>query len=704
MVNKALVTPHCDDTGREVIYKKILNECAGLSEDLIQAHFIRAYFNRRAIRIGERELLAGTICLTDATEFKETATGPNTPAPGPAPWQNIEGKELLWAWAGNHGTADFEHIIQYGFQDYKNRILKCLEDGDNEYLQALLMVCDAVADLSRRYSEECLRLAKAETDVQRRDELLKLAEACKKVPEHPAQNFYEAIQSYWFSFYLFGDGVGRADQYLCPYYKKDIESGRITKEEALELVECFYIKIFEVRGSDRPRSADNHLTVSGTLPDGEGGYNEMTELFLTTLGELKLWRPQITFRWYPSLPDEDFRKAVRVHTKRYDRLMFINDEVMIRGLRGLGVDHKDAVNYSLSGCNEVIVTGKSHMGSVEGFLNLLKPLEILLGLEENQSFARICNNDDLARISRYGEFFDLFKRQLELDVGIIFDLSYLVDRERAKTTNLLQSLPIEGCIENRKSYSGGGAKYNFCNWCAIGLINLVDSLSVIRQFVFEEKIMTLPHLVKVLKCNWDSFENLRLQILNGGRFFGNDDDFADEIAIEVVNVLHDLAGKRTPFRGGAYNFGTLAGIENMHVNFGKTTGATPDGRHAGDSFEASIGASKDKNGVLATLKSVAKIDFTKLPCSVVVNIKLDKSIGTGEENINRIAALITTFFKLGGVHLQINFLSSEDLRRAQQKPEEYAHLRVRVTGYSGFFTQLDEALQNEIIARTEHRL
>lgn len=233
-------------------------------------------------------------------------------------------------------------------------------------------------------------------------------------------------------------------------------------------------------------------------------------------------------------------------------------------------------------------------------------------------------------------------------------------------------------------------------------MNLADSLSVIRQFVFEEKAFTLPQLSGMLDKNWQGFETERARILKEGRFFGNDIDAADTIINQLIEKLNSFVVDKTPVRGGRYTFGTLVGYELAHVVLGSKTGASCDGRFAGDAFYASICSEKDKNGITAYLKSVAKINFTAMPSSVVVNLKLDRAMADSDEKLERLARLVEAYFKMGGVQLQINYVSQDDLINAQKCPEKYQNLRVRVTGFSGFFTQFDAALQNEIIKRTQH--
>jgi len=559
------------------------------------------------------------------------------------------------------------------------------------------------------------------------EELLELAKVCSNVPVNPAKTFYEAIQSIYFIFFLCGDSLGRVDQYLNPFYENDLKNGAITEEKALLLLECYYIKVFEKFGYENQISALNHMTIGGLMKDGSGGYNKVSRLILRVLQEINLWRPQVTLRWYEGFPHDEFKMAVKANKDVYYKLMFTNDEIMVHGLTKMEIAYEDAVNYTLSGCNEVIITGMSQMGSVRGFFNLLKPLEFMFKLGnfnmDNYNMDNYnmddynmddYNMDDynvdilsvdenvIWSIGRFDEFFKLYKEQLKKTVIYLMNISELYDTHRCQTTDLLISLVTYDCIGNMKSFNAGGAKYNFCNWCAVGIVNITDSLSVIKQFVYDEKRYTIKELVNMLKNNWAGYEDELRYIQNNGNFFGNDLDYVDSIMAELIDSLYEYSFLKTPVRGGRYNFGTLTGVENMHVVFGNVTAATPDGRHNSDNLVASIGANpgRDINGVTAFLKSVSKMDFTKLPSSVVVNIRFEKSMINSDIKLEKITSLIETYFKLGGVQLQINYVSAEDLIKAKQDPANYENLRVRVTGYSGKYVAFDEKLQDEIISRT----
>lgn len=585
----------------------------------------------------------------------------------------------LWHLGGNHGSCDYRTFIYKGIHHYQTLIA---QSGDSEYLTSLSSCCEKILCFVDRYRVLAEEQAKTERNPLRKEQLNTLSTILKKVPRYGAQSFYEAVQSYWIAFYIFRDGMGRLDSYLTPYYEQDLKQGVIREDEALELIEELLIKIFSVLGCNNQRSADNHMVLGGK----PHGMTAVTRLILKAIEELDIYRPQATFRWYQDMPYEDLKEAVRVHLKKYDHLMFINDELMIKGFEKLGAETSDAQEYSLSGCNEAILTGMSHMGSVEGFFNLLVPFFTVYR----------CN------FNSYQEFYNTLLTELKSKILEIMNLSYQLDQERSSLESSLESLTIQNCISTQKSFRSGGAKYNFCNWCLIGFCELVDSLSIIKDFVFEQKIISLDLLRQATDHDFNGYEEILNLIRLKGRFLGNDDDFVDQIAVDLAHHFNEFSNLQTPFRGGKYTFGTLAGIENMHIVFGNIMPATPDGRKSGESLSASLSVtkSKDKNGPTALLRSLSKIDFTDLPVSVVTNITLSSDLLNGADNLDRITHLILGYFKMGGVQLQLNYLSKSQLLLAQRHPEDYENLRVRVTGYSGYFTKMSKELQDEIINRT----
>ena len=396
-----------------------------------------------------------------------------------------------------------------------------------------------------------------------------------------------------------------------------------------------------------------------------------------------------------------------------------NDEQIVPALMHVGVKPEDARDFSLSGCHEVIVTGRAQMGSVEGFVNMPKVLRLVLGLEPG-----LRRNGDLSGITDFETLWDHLTEAMDFVAEATHEASIHRDRlaagvmdgdsesanaalaSWAVTQGLLGSLVTRDCIETGRGYFQGGARYNFCNWDVVGVANLADSLVAIRRLVFEERSVTLEDLVRVLTDNWEGHETFRRRILGELPHFGNDIDEVDEEAGRIIEAFSDIMKRRTPFRGGEYILGTLAGGENMHIEFGRVTGATPDGRRAGEPFADSIGAAqgRDRKGVTGLLNSVAKLPHRLLPTAVSLNVKLDPKLLATEEGIEKVAALIQAHFSSGGQQFQFNLVNREMLLEAKRNPEEHSDLMVRVAGYSAPFVSLWDDLQDEIIARTEHEL
>jgi pyruvate-formate lyase len=397
------------------------------------------------------------------------------------------------------------------------------------------------------------------------------------------------------------------------------------------------------------------------------------------------------------------KRAVSVLRSGTGYPSFSNDEEIVPALTGINIAPEDARDYSLSGCNEVIISGQAHMGSVEGFINMPKVLAMTLGLEP-----ALCAGKDLSALTTYKALWEAVLETMAFIVSRIHDTSEFLDKHRADNAGgrIGASLLTRGCIERARGYTQGGARYNFCNWDAIGLANLADSLVAVKKLVFETQTLALAELVEILRTNWEGRETLRLQVLNRLPHFGNDCDEVDEVAADLIQILAQMLKKRIPFRGGEYTLGTLAGLENMHVVFGQQTGATPDGRQAGKPLADSLGASqgRDQHGATAMLNSVAKMPARMLPTSVSVNLKLDPKLLSHESGIEKIAALIQGHFLSGGMQLQLNLVNREMLFAARKCPEQHANLMVRVAGYSGRFVALDREVQDEVISRTEHHL
>jgi formate C-acetyltransferase len=618
----------------------------------------------------------------------------------------------LLSGAGNHTTMDYAAVLANGFTGrlalIEERQARLIDDEPEvvikrDFLAALRVMAEGYVDFCQRHTECALGLAAATADPVRRRELEGIAANCQRVPAQAPTTFWQACQALWFCFYFLPDAPGRVDQYLFPWYEQEKRRGRITPDQARELLACLWIRYFEFAGAGAGVSAHQHLTLGGVLPDGTDASNELTWLCLDVTEELRLHRPQVGVRCHGQTPPELLRRAVRVLRTHAGNPDFCNDEQIVPALVRIGVRPEDARDFSLSGCHEVIVTGKAQMGSVEGFVNMPQILRLALGLEPE-----IGPGADLAAIDGEETLWQALLAAMD-QVAEAAHLASLARDERAAREpggNLAASLVVGDCIENARGYTQGGARYNFCNWDVIGVANLADSLAAIHQLVFAEERLTLAELVAILRVDWEGQESLRRLALNRVPHFGNDLEAIDRLAARIITAFSDLLKERTPFRGGEYILGTTAGGENMHVEFGRVTGATPDGRRAGETLADSLGAAqgRDRHGVTALLNSVAGLPHGLLPTATTLNVKLDPALLADESGIDRIAALIEGHFRSGGQQCQFNLVDRQMLLEARRCPEQHGDLMVRVAGYSAPFTSLWEDLQDEIIARTGHAL
>ena len=604
--------------------------------------------------------------------------------------------------AEKHHFLDAIRIVAEGYIVFCHRhadLAKALDRQAPTDARKPIGTADDMPGHKSRYPQQLHSLLVPGTNS--RQELAAIASHCRRVVAEPPRTFWEACQALWFAFLFSPDAPGRVDLYLAPLYERDIAAGALTREVAKELLACLWLKIFEFMGAEAAVAAHQHLTLGGVRPDGSDASSDMTWLCLEVTEELAIQRPQVGFRWHHGTPPALLRRAVRTLRSQSGSPDFCNDEQIVPALVRTGIAVEDACDFSLSGCHEVIITGKAQMGAVEGFINLPKLLRRVLGLEPTLS-----GSADLALLDTFEKLWAAVEDAMEFAVAGAHEFSLDRDRREAGIPGgiLTASLVTNDCIERCRGYTQGGARYNHCNWDAIGIVNLADSLAAIRLLVYEEGALTLAELADVLRANWEGHEPLRRRVLNRLPHFGNDDAEADALAARIIESLAAILCRRTPFRGGQYTLGTLAGGENMHIEFGRLTGATPDGRRAGEPLADSLAAAqgRDRRGLTAMLNSVSKLPHHLLPTSTTVNVKLDPKLLESEAGIEKVAALIEAHFRSGGQQLQFNFYNREMLLEAKRCPEKHAGLMVRVAGYSAPFVSLWDDLQDEIIARTEH--
>ncbi|MCE5326489.1 MAG: hypothetical protein LLG01_08740 [Planctomycetaceae bacterium] len=685
----------------------------GHSDILRQARSMAHYYRNCTLVINDDELIVGGGLLNMLPPGKTGAVG-EIPAVAMTNEPHTPGSEAfitqgLLHGAGNHTSVDYDTLLAGGMQGYIDQIDRRSERlaaeepaaaDKKEYLHALKILAEAYRDLGRRYHDYALQLAAKATLPARRGELETVAENCQAALGSGPRTFWQACQCLWFGFYLLPDAPGRVDQYLWPFYQREMADGSLTRERAAELIACLWMKYFQVHGFSTPNMARHHLTLGGQRPDGSDGCTDVTDLCLEVFAELRIPCPQVGVRWHRSMRPQTLRRAVEALGSRTGSPGFCSDEQIVPALVNIGVAAEDARDFAMSGCHEIIITGRAHMGSVECFLNMPKLIRIVLGLEP--AFAPLPE----ITLDSPDALWQALTVQMEHLALAMHNYSYERDRHAAQWVALQASLLTRDCIENVKGFWQGGARYNFCNCDIIGVANLADSLAVIEQLVFADRAVTIEQIKAALADDWIGHETLRSRILQRTPHFGNDDARVDSIAARIIATFADLVARHRPYRGGRYTLGTLAGVENIHISFGTVTGATPDGRKSGQTLASSLAPApgRDTRGVTAMLNSVAALPHRLLPTSTTVNIKLDPSLLADAGGIDKIAALIEGHFRAGGQHLQISMVNRKMLLDARENPTQHADVMVRVAGYSAPFVSLTTDIQDEILARTEHGL
>lgn len=607
---------------------------------------------------------------------------------------------LTFEW--QHSVGDFGKVIKYGLVGIRREIEKSMQShkGDDaalEFLQTQEDLCDAIVARAKKGSQRALEKSAKTNNPEYRNNLERLSRGLSRVPEEPSESFYEAVLCLYFCYSFIPDSIGLIDRYLYPYYKKDIENGTLRRETAKEYLQELFLML-QARihiSSDRfYRGGESHFCIGGYTEDGEDGFNDLSRLIVEALMELPTWIPQISLRWTKKTPTEVLRYMLDCERKDANkRIAFVNDEPRIKGLmEHTGLSYKEAVSYTMMGCNELALPG----GMVFGF----DPMNIVRSLE-NTFYKR---SADIVKAKNFDSFYEIYEEELFGDLWEAERISKGFQDVRSRDCNLVSNIFLEGCIENAKSCTQGGLTRYIAVGVAIGLSTVIDSLSVTRQFVYDEGTVTMEELIDALKNNWKGYEALRSLILKKGNFFGNDDDCSNEIARRLFGSLGKWNNTDNYLRK-KWIFGNLIGYNEHHKFFGSATRATPDGRFSGDMISFGIGQSegKDRNGLTALLSSVAKCDPDAiLTGPSVTNVLLDESLIKNDDYFDKLVYLFQAYFKQGGTHFQLTYVSKENLLAAQKNPEKYKSLRVRVSGFSDYFVFLNEGLQNEIISRTKH--
>lgn len=607
---------------------------------------------------------------------------------------------LTFEW--QHSAGDFEKIINRGITGIMYEIQKSLQIHEQSeeairFLKTQLDICDAIIAWSCKCSQKALRVMEGLSNENYRKNLEKLSRALENVPKNPAKNFYEAVLSLYVCYGFLPDSIGLIDRYLYPFYKSDIESGILTKQEASEYLQELFLMLqarIHISSNRFYRGGETHFCVGGYNEKGEDGFNELSKLIVDSLMELPTWIPQISLRWTRKTPHEVLHYMMDCERKDPNkRIAFVNDEPRIKGLmKYTGLSYDKAVNYTMIGCNEIALPG----GIVFGF----DPMNIVRCVQ-NTFFNR---TNDILKVKNFDEFYGIFQEEMFNDLREADKIGEGFQTIRSRDCNLVSNIFIDGCIENAKSVTQGGTDTYIAVGLLIGISNVIDSLSITKQLIFDERIITMKQLIEALNNNWNGYENLREYILNNGMFFGNDDDCSNAVAQKFFTSLNEWNDGNNYLRKKLI-FGNLVGYNEHHKFFGGNTKATPDGRFDGDMINFGIGQSegKDRNGLTALLSSIAKCDsYSLLTGPSVTNVLLDEQLVKNDKNFEKLVYLFESYFKLGGTHFQLTYVSKEDLINAKKTPDKYKNLRVRVSGFSDYFVFLNDGLQDEIIKRTEH--
>jgi formate C-acetyltransferase len=585
----------------------------------------------------------------------------------------------------------------------------------------MAICCDAIITYANRYADEAGRLAALEKDPARREELLAIARNCRHVPANKPENFWQALQMYWFVHISVTSELntwdafspGRLDQHLYPFYEKERGQGILDEEKAREILQCFWIKF---NNQPAPPKVGITLAESGTYTDfcnissggltaeGADGVNDLSYLVLEVIDEMQLVQPSTNIQLSRKNPDKFLNRACRVIKRGMGQPSVFNADAVIEELVRHGKKIEDARDGGTSGCVEAGAFGKESY-ALTGYFNLVKVLEITL----NNGYDPVAKKQlgpktgEPSTFRTFEDFFSAYEKQVKHFIDIKVAGNHIIETLYAKYMPCpFLSVVIDDCITNARDYNAGGARYNTRYIQGVGIGTLTDSLSSIKYNVYDKKNISMDKLTGALSGNFEGYEAERAMFKNKTPKYGNNDPYADELMLRAFNMYFNMVDGRPAVNGGIYHIDMLP--TTCHVYFGAVTGATADGRGAREVQSEGISPAHgaDKQGPTGVVMSAAKMDHLKTG-GTLLNQKLSPSLLSDEDGVEKLMALIRTYFRMDGHHIQFNVCNADTLRDAQKHPEKYTNLIVRVAGYSDYFNDLGESLQNEIINRTEHK-
>ncbi|MFX0074759.1 MAG: trans-4-hydroxy-L-proline dehydratase [Candidatus Hermodarchaeota archaeon] len=636
--------------------------------------------------------------------------------------------EFMEQRAPGHTVAG-KNIWMMGFLDFKTLIQQAITKLDffndpnafakREQLKGMDIAADSIISYAKRHSKKASELAKTDSDPNRKAELEKIAEICSWVPAHAPRTFWEALQHYWFihlgviTEYNTWDAFnpGRLDQHLYPFYKKDISDGLLTKEKAIELLQAFWIKFNNlpappkvgVTAEESGTYTDFcNINLGGLKEDGSDGVNELSYVLLDVIEEMRILQPSSNIQVSEKTPDEFIKRALKIVRTGFGQPSVFNADMIIQELSRQGKSLVDARNGGASGCVETGAFGKEAY-ILTGYFNLVKILEVTLhnGIDPLSGKQVGLKTGTPTSFKTFNELITAYSKQLEHFINIKIKGNLIIERIWAQNPAPFLSIIIDDCNENGKDYNDGGAKYNTSYIQIVGMGSITDCLASLKYNVYDNSFCTMEQMLEALNNNFIGFEELRQKFVSKTPKYGNDKDYADSITQQIFEIVYNKIDGRPNTRGGVHRINLLP--TTVHIYFGKVTGATPDGRKANTPLSEGISPVQgmDVNGPTSVIKSAGKIDHLRTG-GTLLNQKFSPKFFSNESGIKNITHLIRSYFQMGGHHIQFNVVSANTLRAAQEQPEKYHNLIVRVAGYSDYYNNLGKDLQDEIIRRTEH--
>ena len=628
-----------------------------------------------------------------------------------------------------HWLLNFDHVLKGGFRSIRDAAQRKL--GELDYTdpqgveqiplyKAVIITCDAVRSFALRYSELSADMAKKEMDARRRSELEQIARTCARIPYEAPETFAEAVQAVYFVQLITqiesdgtGISLGRLDYMLNDFYQQDLRQGMITKAAAEELLDCLWLKIasiIQIWNEEDSKSFGGHpisqaVTLGGMDAQGKDATNDLSYMMLETTARVHMPQPSVCVRINRHSPRAFLLESAEVIREGLGMPAVYNDEIAIPSLMSRGIPIEEArENYAVIGCVEMGIQGKLCAFANSGYFSLVKALEIALnnGVDPVTGLQLGLPTGNAENLSSFDDLFNAYTAQVDALLKNMVSVTNVVDTMHARILPLpFVSAITDDCIETGREVQSGGAKYNIEGIQAVGLADVTDSLAVIKKLVFEDKALSMKQLMDAVRANFEGHDIIHRMIKKNVPHYGNNDPYADSIAREVASrFCHAVEQYRSP-RGGLFIPGIYSNSANVPI--GAACGATPNGRKAfapvAEACSPSHGA--EQFGPTQAALSVAALDHMIMTNGSQYNQKYHPSALAGDSGLNALADLILTFFETGGYHIQVNVVSADVLRQAQKCPEKYRDLVVRVAGYTAFFVDLNRAIQEDIIDRTE---